>query len=146
MPGSLKPNPSFNVRERDTLRALAATLLPEGGAIPYSHLDVDYLSFAQRYVADTPPQVRWLMKTTLWTLERLSWLWCQPWPRRFAKLAPHQRARVVNAWRTSRLPALRSALQVVSLLIVVPYYQDPRVVRTLGVSPGKAPGPLRDAA
>lgn len=144
MPGS--PIPSFNVRERDTLRALAATLLPVGGAIPYSHLDIDYLNFAQRYVADTPPQARWLMKATLWMLERLGWLWCQPWPRRFTALSPDRRARVIDAWRTSRLPALRSALQVVSLLVVVPYYQDPRVQRVLGVSAGKAPGRLRDAA
>ncbi len=139
-------NPSLNTRERDTLRALAAVLLPEGGAIPYSHLDVDYLRFAQRYIAETPPQVYWLMRATLWTLMHLGWLWCRPWPRRFASLAPAQRARVVDAWRTSRLPALRSALQVVSLLIVVPYYQDPRVQKTLGISPGKAPGRLRDAA
>lgn len=141
-----RKTPSFNARERDVLRALAAVLLPTGGAIPYSHFDVDYLGFAQRFVVDAPPQARWLMKATLWMLDALGWLWCQPLPTRFMHLAPRQQQRVIEGWRTSRVPALRSALQVVSLLIVVPYYQDPRVNEVLGVTSGHAPGRMRDAA
>ncbi|WP_374591222.1 hypothetical protein [Aquabacterium sp.] len=134
--------PRFSDHESTVLRALAAVLLPVGGPIALSHADVDVLAFAQRFVADAPPHARWLMKGTLHLLERLGWLWCQPVPRRFTRLSAAQQARVIDGWRTSRLPTLRSALQVVSLLVLVPFYQDPRVLRALGVGPGQAPGVL----
>ncbi len=132
--------PRLSESECATLRSLASVLLPAHGAIAFSHVDVDYIAFTQNFLADVPPQARWLMKGTLWILDWLGWLWCQPWPRRFSRLSSAKQERVIEGWRSSSIPTLRSVLQVVSLPLLMPFYQDPRVLKALGISPGIAPG------
>ena len=91
MPRALPPpSAAFSAREVRLLAALAPVLLPAGGGLARSHADVDWLSFAQRYAAEAPPQMRLLLKATLLLLGSLGWAWAGRWPER-------------STWKTSNL-------------------------------------------
>lgn len=124
--------PSFTPHERDLLRALAAALLPDDGVDSCNHNHVDYLHFAQRYVADAPPRERRHMKRALLALDWLGWAWCGTMPQRLSKLTVEQRSRLIDAWRCSRRPVLRRALQAVSYLILEPC-QHQRIQQALSL-------------
>lgn len=124
IPMTPSPIPSFTPRERDLLRALAAALLPDNGIDSCSHTHVDYLSFAQRYVADAPPHMRRQVKRALLAMDWLGWAWCGAAPQRFGKLTIEQRTRLIDAWRDSRRPMLRRALQAVSHVIMEPWHHQ----------------------
>lgn len=137
MPRALPPPfAAFSAREVRLLAALAPVLLPAGGGLARSHADVDWLSFAQRYAAEAPPQMRLLLKATLLLLGSLGWAWAGCWPAGFSQLHLAERERVVSRWRSSRFFALRGALQMLSLLFLLPFYQDAGVLAEMQVPGG----------
>lgn len=124
----------FTSRELATWSALAAVLAPEGGPLPLCHRDLRLESFIAGQLAPAPSHVLWFMRAVLWLLHYAAWLWAGGRIHSFVGMAPAQRHRVVAAWRMSRWSVLRGALQTLSMPILLAYYQDPRVLRAIGVS------------
>lgn len=119
-------------REKRTLAAAAECMLPEGGPFELGHRDVDYLGFIeQEYLASVPREVAQLAHVILFFLEYFAW-WFARFPSRFSRLTAARREQVLDRLRCSRLFFLRGFFILLSNMLLVPFYRDPRVMDAVG--------------
>lgn len=129
---------TLSARERRTLSAAAECMLPEGGSFALGHRDVDYLHFIEHeYLANVPREVAQLAHVILFFLEYFAW-WFARFPARFSRMAPARRERALDRLRGSRLFFLRGFFILLSNMLLVPFYRDPRVMDAVGYAGYKA--------
>lgn len=128
----------LSAREKRTLSAAAECMLPAGGPFALGHRDVDYLGFIEaEYLANVPREVAQLAHVILFVLEYLGW-WFARYPARFSRMAPGRREAALDRLRGSRLFFLRGFFILLSNMLLVPFYRDPRVMDAVGYAGYKA--------
>lgn len=124
-------HPSLSPARHRLLQALAHTVVPGGGALPLSGAETDWPGFYRQFFSVAPPLVAGLLRLALWCLDWFGWLLLPAWPQRFASLPERCRHRLLLRLRFSHRPAIRGVAQLLSMLVLVPYYQDERVLAAL---------------
>lgn len=125
-------------REKRTLDAAAECMLPGGGPFALGHLDVDYLGFIEtEYLAHVPREVAQLAHVILFFVEYFAW-WFARYPARFSRMPIARREKALDRVRGSRLFFLRGFFILLSNMLLVPFYRDPRVMDAVGYAGYKA--------
>ena len=122
---------SLSPAAQQVLRAVAATLVPDGPA--------DLGDRVAAKVATLPrPADRAELDLLLRLLDtRAVNLLLSGIPTPFTRMTAAQRERCLRGWATSRLPPRRKAFQALKRLTTVTHYTTPGVAKTIGY-----PGPL----
>lgn len=118
-------------REIRTLGAAAECILPPGGPFLYGHADIDYVAWVNDFLAIVPRQVNWAIHVILWFLEYAGWLFVGV-PKRFSRLAVSRREQVFERMRRSNIYVVRGMLILLSSILLIPFYNDRRVMDAIG--------------
>lgn len=121
----------LSAREKKTLHALAECILPEGSFYPYCYKDVNYVSFAENLLLDTPAHIRGFIHFNLWFIQYFSWLYIK-YPARFSRLSFDKRNFILESLSKSRLYILRGIYILTSSLFLICLYKDERVMQAIG--------------
>jgi hypothetical protein len=113
-------------REIKTLLSVASNIIPEGGAISYSYKDIALVEFVNKYLKDSPLQIKWLIRFNLWFIEYFSWLFIFT-PVLFSRAKAEVRERIMEKLRNSRYFFIRGIHLFVSVLLLIPFYNDKKV-------------------
>ena len=119
-------------RELRTLDAAAECILPAGGPFAYGHADVDYRGFMQdEFLPAVPREVAQLAHVILFFVEYLAGflIWR---PGRFSHMPIERRNHAFDAIRHSRLFFLRGFFILLSSMLLMPFYRDPKVMDAIG--------------
>lgn len=130
----MQMNKFLTRREINTLLSFASVVIPEGGAIPYSFKDISLIDFAEEFLAEAPWHVRWLIRLNLWVLEYLSWLLVGR-PLLFSRTSPYWQNTIICRIRSSRFFFVRGIYLFTALFVLIPYYNDKRVLKHIGYHP-----------
>jgi hypothetical protein len=125
------PNRPLSKREERTLRAAAECILPQGGPFPLGYTDVDYQAFVDEFLHVAPAQVRLLVHAILFTLEYGGWVYGAR-PGRFSNASLARRNAILDKARGSRIFAVRGFFILLSTILLMPFYNDPRVMDAVG--------------
>lgn len=124
-------------REVRTLGAAAECILPPGGPFPYGHADIDYVAWVNDFLATVPRQANVAIHAILWFLEYGAWIFAGA-PGRFSRLALPRRERALDRLRHSRVYVLRGMFILLSSILLIPFYNDRRVMDAIGYGGYKA--------
>lgn len=127
---NLRPG-SLGSGDRDTLRALAETVVPHAFD-DAARGDALVRALMQRVGQLKPRQQRDLRRALRLLGSRVSAVAAGLTPRRLTALPPASRARVVEAWISARLPVMRSAVQAWRRLILLVEYGSAPAQREVG--------------
>ncbi len=121
----------LSAREKKTLHAMAECILPLGGPHPFSYSDVNYLSFTEDMLLNTPVLVRWFIHFNLWFIQYFSWLYIGR-PVLFSRLPFTDREHILASLSKSRSYFMRGMYILTSSLFLITMYKDERVMRAIG--------------
>ena len=91
-------------REVAFISSTAEVMFPAGGAIPFSGLEADIPSYADRFLSALEPRIRWQIRALFALFEHATLLFPAPgWTglRRFSSLTFEQRELVLQGWSQS---------------------------------------------
>jgi hypothetical protein len=149
--GYPKPEASYDVlaaRDVAFLRAAAESFFPADGRMAASGVDVDMPGFADRYVAALPRRQQLLIRALFLLFEQSTLLWPARGVgafRRFSRLRPEQRERVLRGWSGSRLYLRRMLFSALKAVLVLGYVGHPAVLAELGLTPYEVETPVCEA-
>lgn len=130
---------TLSPRELRTLDAAAECILPMGGPFPLGHRDVDYRGFvAGEFLANVPREVAQLAHVILFFVEYCAWIFARR-PGRFSRMPLAAREAALDRIRGSRLFFVRGFFILLSTMLLVPFYNDARVMDAVGYT-GYKPG------
>lgn len=118
-------------REARTIQAIAEILVPEDGAFPMSYKEVEIVSFVEDFLSGVPLRVRIFVYINLWIMEYFSWMAVMsPWI--FSKMSLKKRDAVIRKLRNNRWFAVRGIYMILSIILLMAFYRDQRVMDTIG--------------
>lgn len=115
---------------RRTLTALTEAVLPRSDGF-YLPIEGEVAAGIERYVAGLPRPMRFGFAAALFALE-VSPLAAAGRPVLFSRAGLALRRRVVERWLGSRFAPVRELMGVMSGLVALHFYDDPRVMDHLG--------------
>jgi hypothetical protein len=142
---------SLSRAELAVVDAVAETLFPAGGPIPWSGRDTGTAAFVDAYVAAVPRKLRILMRMLFFLVEHATVLFPAPGGllgggmRRFSGLSFEQRVAALGGWEGSTLFARRLVFASLRAVLTMGYLSSPAVLRVLGLAPREIPTPICEA-
>jgi hypothetical protein len=122
----------LNKREGRTLRAAAECILPAGGRFPYGHADIDSVGWINdEYFPAVPKEVQILLRLILLLVEYAGWVYTGL-PGRFSRMPLERRNLFFERARHSRIYVVRGFFILLSTVLLLPFYSDPRVMDAIG--------------
>lgn len=118
-------------REAETLLSVASIIIPVGGNIKYSYADISIVEFVNNYLNGSPKDIQWLIRFNLWFIEYCSWIFNYR-PSFFSTTHQHVREAIITKLQNSNLFFIRGIYLFISLLILIPFYNDKRVLENIG--------------
>jgi len=149
--GYPEPETSYDVlapRDVAFLQAAAESFFPANGPMAAAGADVDMPAFADRYLAALPSRQQLLIRALFLLFEQSTLLWPARGLgafRRFSRLRPEQRERVLRGWSESRLYPRRMLFMALKAVLMLGYVGDPKVLRELGLTPFEVETPVCEA-
>lgn len=149
--GYPKPRRQFKVlarREVAFLNAAAEVLFPAGGAIPFSGIDADIPSYADRFLAALEPRVRIQIRALFAMFEHVTLFLPAGGVtgfRRFSSLTYQQRELVMQAWSGSPNFYRQLVFTALRAVLTMGYLGHPVVARHLNVAPYAIDTPICEA-
>jgi hypothetical protein len=134
--------------EQAFVRAAVDAVFPPGGPLPISGSEAGSLAHVDRYVGSLSPRSRLLIRLLFFLLEHATIVFPAPGAtgiRRFSKLAPAQRAAVLEGWARSRFAARRTVFQSLRAIVTMAYFAHPAVLRAMHLAPLAIETPVIDA-
>jgi hypothetical protein len=118
-------------REKATLEALAACIIPEGGPVPFGFKEINYLPFIEEMAAAVPAHIRWVIHFNLWFIEYFGCLYLHRL-KAFSKLGLNDRELILLSLRGSKRFLIRGIYILTSALFLIPMYKDESVMNAIG--------------
>ena len=115
-------------RARGPFRAVAVTVVPEATRLEPAQWD-ELEAIVAHAVAARPRRVRRQLALLLHLLE---WLPLLRYGRRFSRLDPARRTRLLGAWQTASLLLLRRGVWGLRTLVLMGYYGRPAAAGAIG--------------
>lgn len=149
--GYAKPRRKFEVlarREVSFLNAAAEVLFPVDGAIPFSGLDADIPSYADRFLSALEPRVRLQIRALFAFFEHVTLIFPASGLtgfRRFSSLRLEQRELVMQGWSQSPSFARQLIFTALRAVLTMGYLGHPAVARHLNVAPYAMDSPICEA-
>ena len=117
-------------RTKQTLRALTVAVLPRSEEF-YLPIEDEIVAGIDRLISSLPPLFRIGFSAGVTALE-----WCPlvvvGKPMRFSSLTEAERRRVVEKWLRARATPVRELMKLMSGLVALLFYDDPRVMDHIG--------------
>lgn len=124
-------NQHLTAREKRTLHALAECIIPDGGTLPFSYRDIDYVFFAEDFMANVPKHIRWFVHFNLWVIQYFSWVYLKR-PALFSSFSIQEKKFVLASFSNSKRYLIRGIFLITSSLLLLPMYKDERVMNAIG--------------
>jgi hypothetical protein len=121
-------------REAETLLSVASIIIPVGGNIKFSYTDISIVEFVNNYLIGSPKHIQRLIRFNLWFIEYCSWIFNYR-PSFFSTANQHVRKTIITKLQNSNLFFIRGIYLFTSLLILIPFYNDNRVLENIGYLP-----------
>ncbi len=149
--GYPSPTKKFRVlaaREVAFIDSAAEVMFPADGAIPFSGVDADIPSYADRFLSALEPRIRWQIRALFALFEHVTVLFPAPgWTgmRRFSSLSFEQRELVLRGWSQSPRFLRQIVFTALRAVLTMGYLGHPVVMRHLRVAPYAIEVPVCEA-
>lgn len=131
LPERLVDHPPLNQSLRQALDALADTMFPAGGAIPYSGQDVNVTEYVLEHLHKVPRQEGELITLVILLYEHiLPKLTGKGWT--FSSMPESQRAELLEQLHNTPVFPLRFLNITIRMFLSLAYLSDERVLREMG--------------
>lgn len=145
------PTTRFSVlaaREVSFISSTSEVMFPADGAIPFSGVEADIPSYADRFLSALEPRIRWQIRALFALFEHATLVFPAPgWTglRRFSSLSFEQRELVLQGWSQSPQFLRQIIFTALRAVLTMGYLGHPVVMRHLRVAPYAIETPVCEA-
>lgn len=122
----------FSNKEKQILTAIAETLFPEGGKIPYSALEMGVSVKIESFIQNLPEDSQRGLKLLLHLINLTPII---THFRTFLKLDLKSRQKFFEKWENSWFLAKRNIAMAIKGIVCLVYYNSPEVQKIIGYTP-----------